>query len=77
MMRAVDRRRTAAIVLCLLGYLVSGAVAKTLPEDTATEGKSVFNISLSLLCPLNGRLAGYFWRLMVPLACSDAEVTKT
>ncbi|KAM8735761.1 protein FAM171A1 [Acanthopagrus schlegelii] len=37
MMRAVDRRRTAAIVLCLLGYLVSGAVAKTLPEDTATE----------------------------------------
>lgn len=27
----------AAAVLCLLGYLVSKAVAKTLPEDTATE----------------------------------------
>ena len=77
MMRAVDRRRTAAIVLCFLGYLISGALAKTLPEDTATEGKSVFNISLSLLCPLNGWLAGCFWWLMVPLACSDAEVTKT
>ncbi|XP_029306743.1 LOW QUALITY PROTEIN: protein FAM171A1 [Cottoperca gobio] len=36
-MRAVDWRRGSAIVLCLLGYLVSRAVAKTLPEDTATE----------------------------------------
>ncbi|XP_026228563.1 protein FAM171A1 [Anabas testudineus] len=34
-MRAVDW--TAAIVLCLLGHLVSEAVAKTIPEDTATE----------------------------------------
>ncbi|XP_044065315.1 protein FAM171A1 isoform X3 [Siniperca chuatsi] len=40
-MRAVDRRRTAAIVLCLLGYLVSKAATKTVPEDTATEGKEV------------------------------------
>ncbi|XP_059195579.1 protein FAM171A1 [Centropristis striata] len=37
MMRAVDWRRAAAIVLCLLGHLSSRAVAKTLPEDTATE----------------------------------------
>ncbi|XP_028280413.1 protein FAM171A1 isoform X2 [Parambassis ranga] len=37
MMRAVNRRRTAAIVLCLLGVLVSKATAKTLPEDTATQ----------------------------------------
>lgn len=37
MMRAVDWGRAAAIVLCLLGYLSSGAVAKTLPEDTGTE----------------------------------------
>lgn len=37
-MRAVGWRQAAAIVLlCLLGYLVSGAVAKTLPENTATE----------------------------------------
>ncbi|XP_042346099.1 protein FAM171A1 [Plectropomus leopardus] len=35
MMRAEDWGR--AIVLCLLGHLVSRAVAKTLPEDTATE----------------------------------------
>ncbi|XP_022621904.1 protein FAM171A1 isoform X2 [Seriola dumerili] len=37
MMRAEDWSRTAAIVLCLLGYLVSKAVTKTLPEDTVTE----------------------------------------
>ncbi|XP_035527986.1 protein FAM171A1 [Morone saxatilis] len=37
MMRAVDGSGTAAIVLCLLGSLVSKAVSKTLPEDTATE----------------------------------------
>ncbi|XP_038567419.1 protein FAM171A1 [Micropterus salmoides] len=37
MMRAVDRRRTAAIVLCLLGYLIPKATTKTIPEDTATE----------------------------------------
>lgn len=37
MMRAVDWGRTAAIVLCLLGLIVSKAVTKTLPEDTATE----------------------------------------
>lgn len=36
-MRAVDWSR---IVLFLLGYLSSKAVTKTLPEDTATEGKS-------------------------------------
>lgn len=34
-MRAVDR--TAAILLCLLGYFVSRASANTLPEDTATQ----------------------------------------
>ncbi|XP_010785299.1 protein FAM171A1 [Notothenia coriiceps] len=36
-MRAAERRRGAAIVLCILGYLVSRAAAKTLPEDPATE----------------------------------------
>lgn len=35
--------RTAAVVLCLLGHLVSKAVAKTSPEDAATEGKSTFH----------------------------------
>ncbi|XP_029361132.1 protein FAM171A1 isoform X2 [Echeneis naucrates] len=37
MMRAVDGSRVAAVLLCLLGYLVSGAVTKTLPEDTVPE----------------------------------------
>lgn len=37
MMRAAERRRTAAIVLCLLGYFAPHALAKTLREDTATE----------------------------------------
>nr|XP_046255305.1 protein FAM171A1 [Scatophagus argus] len=37
MMRTVEWRRTAATLLCLLGYLVSKAVTKTLPENTATE----------------------------------------
>ncbi|XP_071385354.1 protein FAM171A1 [Centroberyx affinis] len=37
MMRVVDWSRTAAIVLCLLGYHVSKAVTKTLQEDNATE----------------------------------------
>lgn len=36
-MRAVDMRGSSAIVLCLLGYLFSKAVAKTLQEDTATQ----------------------------------------
>ncbi|XP_037641185.1 protein FAM171A1 isoform X2 [Sebastes umbrosus] len=36
MMRAESWRRAAAVVLCL-GYLVSRAVAKTSPEDSATE----------------------------------------
>ncbi|KAF3839771.1 hypothetical protein F7725_018488 [Dissostichus mawsoni] len=36
-MRAAEWRRGAAIVLCILGYLVSRAAAKTLPEDPATE----------------------------------------
>ncbi|KAF3691919.1 Protein FAM171A1 Precursor [Channa argus] len=35
MMRVVDG--TPAIVLCLLGFLVSKAATKTLPEDSATE----------------------------------------
>ncbi|XP_032375595.1 protein FAM171A1 isoform X1 [Etheostoma spectabile] len=34
MMQAVDRRQAAAILVCLLGYLVNRAVAKTLLEDT-------------------------------------------
>lgn len=42
MMRAAERRRTAAIVLCLLGYFAPQALAKTLREDTATEGKDAF-----------------------------------
>lgn len=37
MMRSVDGSRTAAIVLCLLGYFISKAVSKTLQEDTTTE----------------------------------------
>ncbi|XP_074540544.1 protein FAM171A1 [Halichoeres trimaculatus] len=37
MMRTVDWRGTSAIVLCLVGYLFSKAVAKTLPEDTVTQ----------------------------------------
>lgn len=36
-MRTGEGRGTLAIVLCLLGYLFSKAVAKTLPEDTATQ----------------------------------------
>ncbi|XP_004541399.1 protein FAM171A1 isoform X2 [Maylandia zebra] len=36
-MRAVDRSRTAAILLCLFGYLFSKAATKTLQEDTATQ----------------------------------------
>ncbi|XP_058503275.1 protein FAM171A1 isoform X1 [Solea solea] len=36
-MRAVDWSSTAAILLCLLGNLVSKAVTKTSPEDTATQ----------------------------------------
>ncbi|XP_069552106.1 protein FAM171A1 [Brachyistius frenatus] len=36
-MRAAERRGTAAIVLCLLGYLVAKAATKTLPEDAATQ----------------------------------------
>uniref|UniRef100_A0A3P8RSM7 Family with sequence similarity 171 member A1 n=1 Tax=Amphiprion percula TaxID=161767 RepID=A0A3P8RSM7_AMPPE len=36
-MRAVERSGAAAILLCFLGYLVSGAAGKTLPEDTATQ----------------------------------------
>lgn len=44
MMRTVDWRRIAAIVICLLGYFASKAVTKTLREDTATEGKSALNI---------------------------------
>lgn len=53
MMRAVDW--TAAVVLCLLGYLVCKAVTKTLPGDTATEGKSTFNVIIQE----NGSLAGH------------------
>lgn len=56
MMRALDRRRTAAIVLCLLGCLVSKAATKTVPEDTATEGKS----ALKIFVRQKGELAGYF-----------------
>ena len=41
-MRAAEWRRGAAIVLCILGYLVSRAAAKTLPEDPATEGEKCF-----------------------------------
>ncbi|KAM9851839.1 protein FAM171A1 [Aulostomus maculatus] len=37
MMRSVDGSRTAVIVLFLAGFLVSKAVTKTLPEDSATE----------------------------------------
>ncbi|KAK1895649.1 Protein FAM171A1 [Dissostichus eleginoides] len=36
-MRAAEWRRGAATVLCILGYLVSRAAAKILPEDPATE----------------------------------------
>lgn len=42
MMRAAERRRSAAIVFCLLGYFAPPALAKTLQEDTATEGKDAF-----------------------------------
>lgn len=55
MMRAAERRRTAAIVLCLLGYFAPQALAKTLPEDTATEGKNVF---LSFSSALFDKTAG-------------------
>ncbi|XP_056142528.1 protein FAM171A1 [Lampris incognitus] len=37
MMRVAERSRTAAIVLCLLGYHVSEVVSKTLREDNAVE----------------------------------------
>ncbi|KAM3872835.1 protein FAM171A1 [Diretmus argenteus] len=36
-MRVVDRSRTAAIVLCLLGFHVSTTFTKTLQEENATE----------------------------------------
>lgn len=59
-MRAVDRSGTAAIILCFFGYLFSKAATKTLPEDTAAQGKK----SLWGFCPLffcqRKRLAGYF-----------------
>lgn len=71
MMRTVDWRRIAAIVLCLLGFFVSKAVCKTLREDAATEGKCALNVHS--LCSLNLLVS---W-LMVPLACSDADGTKT
>lgn len=45
--------RTAAVVLCLLGY-ISKAVTKTSPEDAATEGKSTFDDTVQE----NERLAG-------------------
>ncbi|XP_076010005.1 protein FAM171A1 [Genypterus blacodes] len=37
MMRAMDWSRLAAVILCLLGYHVRKAVAKTLQEDRASE----------------------------------------
>nr|XP_020497637.1 protein FAM171A1 [Labrus bergylta] len=37
MMRAEDRTGSSVIVCCLLGYLFSKAIAKTLPEDTAMQ----------------------------------------
>lgn len=57
MMRAVDWSRTAAIVLCLFGYFHSKAIAKTLQEDTANEGKSAFNIFLFCFLLLDAVLA--------------------
>lgn len=69
MMRAVEGSRTAAIVILLVGYLVSKAVPKTLPEDTTTEGNQTFQPRP------RKRLAAFFWRLMLLLASSDADVT--
>lgn len=75
MMRTVDCR-TAAIVLCLLGYLVSKAVTKTLREDSATEGKCfILFYFFSPPFALFRRTLLVSWLML--LACSDADVTKT
>lgn len=49
MLWAVDWSRTAATLLCLLGYLFSKAIAKTSLEDTAAQGKKV-NLMFLLAC---------------------------
>lgn len=77
MMRAVDWRRSAVIVLCLLGYFVPRAVAKTLREDTATEGEDAFLCFLRWLCSVNPLVSRLLRWLIVPLARSDADVTQT
>lgn len=41
MMRVVERSRTTVLVLCLLGYLVSTVVTKTLQEDNGAEEVTV------------------------------------
>lgn len=72
MMRSVDWRRAAAVVL-LLGYLVPKAVTKTSRKDSATEGKSGFEV---LNCSSRRTNLLVSW-LMVLLACTDSAGTQT